>query len=169
MLKRYKLIVLVAVAALVALFLLHGSEADRVLEQLDELRELARIQAPESSVEVLVKSRLLGEFFTESTFYDFTNTGNRLYEVPSRQELVQHIARIRSGLASLEISLQDRQVSIEGDTARVRLRGTGLGSIRGEDGRFLEIHSIEVLLEKPEDTWLVAGVRHIRNEREQLE
>jgi hypothetical protein len=167
--KRYKLIVLAAVAALAALFLLHGSEEDRVLGQLEELRELAGIQAPESSIEVLVKSRQLGEFFTESSFYDFTNTDGRLYEVPSRQELVQHIARIRSRLASLELSLQDMQVSIEGDTARVRLQGTGLGSIRGEDGQFLEIHSIEVLLEKPDDTWLVAGGRHIRNEREPVE
>ena len=167
--KRYQLIALAAVTALAALLLLHDSEEDRILGQLEGLRELAEINTPESSIEVLVKSRLLGEYFTENTFYDFTGSGNRLHEVPSRQELVQHIARIRAKLASLELAVQDIEVSIESDTARVMLQGTGLGSIRGEDGQFLEIHSIEVLLEKLDNTWLVKGGRHIRNEREQVE
>ena len=167
--KRYKLIVLIAVAALATLLLLHRSEEDRILEQLEELRTLAGIQAPEGSVELLVKSRLLGEFFTESSFYDLTSNGQRLYEIPSRQELVQHIARIRARLASLELAADDIQVSVEGDTASVMLRGTGLGTIRGEDGQFLEVHSIEIRLEKLEDTWLIAGGRHLRNEREPAE
>ena len=167
--KRYKLIALAAVAALVTLLLLQRSEEDRILGQLEELRAQAEIQAPEGSVELLVKSRLLGEFFTEKTFYDLTSNGNRLYEIPTRQELVQHIARIRARLAVLQLALEDMQVSIEGDTASVLLRGTGQGTIRGEDGQFLEIHSIEILLEKLEDTWLIAGGRHIRNERHQAE
>ncbi len=167
--KHYKLIAIVTVAALVTLFLPYRSEEDRILGRLKDLRTLAEIHAPESSVELLVKSRLLGEFFTEKTTYDIISNGHHIYEIPSRQELVQHIARIRAKLASLELVLEDMQVSIEGDTASVLLRGTGLGTIRGEDGRFLEIHSVEILLEKPEDTWLVAGGRHIRNERDQVE
>jgi hypothetical protein len=167
--RRYLLIVLAAVAATGLLFLLHVSEEDRVLEQVEELRTLAGIHSPEGSVEVLLKSRLLGKYFAETTFYDLTNNGQRLYEVPSRQELVQHIARMRAKLASLELTVQDTEVSIEGDTARVRLRGTGQGSLRDEQGRFLEIHSIEIYLKKPEDTWLVTGARHLRNEREPQE
>jgi len=167
--KRYILIALAAGVILAAVFLLHRSEEDRILGQIEELRELAEIQTQEGSVELLVKSRLLGEFFTENTFYDMTGNGQRLYEVPSRQELVQRIARMRAKLARLELVLEDMQVSIEGDTARVQLRGTGLGTIRGEEGQFLEIHSIEIQLEKLDDTWLVAGGRHIRNEREPAE
>jgi hypothetical protein len=167
--RHYKLIALAAVAALVILFLLHRSEEDRILGQLEDLRALAEMQAPEGSVELLVKSRLLGEFFTEQTFYDLTSHGHGLYEIPSRQELVQRIARRRAQLAGLELALEDMQVSIEGDTASVLLRGTGLGTLRGEDGQFLEIHSIEIRLEKLEDTWLIAGGRHIRNERNQAE
>jgi hypothetical protein len=167
--KHYKLIALAVVAALMTLFLLHRSEEDRIRGQLEDLRALAGIQAPEGSVELLVKSRLLGEFFTEKTVYDLTSTGYRIYEIPSRQELVQRIARIRAKLAGLELALEDMQVSIEGDTASVLLRGTGQGTIRGEEGQFLEIHSIEIHLEKLEDTWLIAGGRHIRNERDQAE
>jgi hypothetical protein len=166
---RYLLIALATVAAAAILFLLHGSEEDRILEQLDDLRALAEIQAPEGGVELLVKSRRLSEFFTENTFYDFTGSGHRLYEIPSRQELAQRIATIRAKLARLELALEDIEIDIEEDTAGVLLRGTGLGSIRGEDGQFLEIHSVEIQLEKPDDTWLVAGARHIRNEREQSE
>ncbi|HYQ73485.1 MAG TPA: nuclear transport factor 2 family protein, partial [Gammaproteobacteria bacterium] len=113
------------------------------------------------------KSRLLGEFFTENTFYDLTGNGQRLYEISSRQELVQLIARVRAKLARLELALDDIGVSIEKETASVRLRGTGLGTIRGEEGQFLEVHSVEIQLEKPEDTWLVTGARHLRNERAQ--
>jgi len=164
--KRYQLIALAVAATLAAVLLLHGSEEDSIREQLEDLRALAEVHTPESGIELLVKSRLLGEFFTETTFYDFTSSGQGLYEVPSRQELVQRIARIRAKLARLELALEDMQVSIEDDTASVHLRGTGLGSIRGEDGRFLEIHRIEIRLEKRDDTWLVAGGRHIRNERE---
>ena len=167
--KHYKLIAIVTVAALVTLFLPYRSEEDRILGRLKDLRTLAEIHAPESSVELLVKSRLLGAFFTESSFYDLTSNGQRLYEIPSRQELVQHIARIRARLASLELAADDIQVSVEGDTASVMLRGTGLGTIRGEDGQFLEVHSIEIRLEKLEDTWLIAGGRHLRNEREPAE
>ena len=166
---RYMLIALTAVVAAAALFLLHGSEEDRILDQLEDLRALAEIQAPEGSVELLVKSRLLSEFFTESSFYDFTGNGDRLYEIPSRQELAQRIARIRAKLARLELALQDIEVSVEEDSASVLLRGTGLGTIRGEDGQFLEIHSVEIRLEKPDDTWLVKGATHIRNEREPAE
>jgi len=167
--KHYKLIALAAVVALVTLFLLHRSEKDRILGQLEDLRTLAEIQAPEGSVELLVKSRLLGAFFTENTVYDLTGTGHGLYEIPSRQELVQRIARIRAKLAGLELALEDMQVSVEGDTASVLLRGTGLGTMRGEDDQFLEIHSIEIRLQKVEDTWLIAGGRHIRNERDQTQ
>ena len=163
---RYLLIALAAVVAAALLFLLQGSEEDRIRERLEDLRALAEVQAPEGSVEMLVKSRLLSEFFTENTFYDLTGSGQRLYEIPSRQELAQRIATIRAKLARLELALQDIEVSIEDDAASVLLRGTGLGSIRGEDGQFLEIHRVEIRLEKPEDTWLVAGARHIRNERE---
>ncbi|MGD8629584.1 MAG: nuclear transport factor 2 family protein [Gammaproteobacteria bacterium] len=167
--KHYKLIALAAVVALVTLFLLHRSETDRILGQLEDLRALAEIQAPEGSVELLVKSRLLGAFFTENTVYDLTGTGHGLYEISSRQELVQRIARIRAKLAGLELALEDMQVSVEGDTASVLLRGTGLGTMRGEDDQFLEIHSIEIRLQKVEDTWLITGGRQIRNERDQTQ
>ena len=76
--KRYILIALAAGVILAAVFLLHRSEEDRILGQIEELRELAEIQTREGSVELLVKSRLLGEFFTENTFYDMTGNGQRL-------------------------------------------------------------------------------------------
>jgi hypothetical protein len=167
--KHYRLLALTAVVVMATLFLLHDSEEDRIRKRLEELRALAGINAPESSIEVLVKSRMLGEFFTESTFFDLTNNGQRRYEVSSRQELLQHIARIRTRLDSLELALQDIQVSIEDHTARVRLQGTGLGSMRGENEPFLEIHVIEILLEKPGDSWLITGARHLRNAREPTE
>lgn len=165
MFRRRQLPVIVAAAILAAL-LLHGSEEDRILAQLEELRALAEIHAPEGNIEVLVKSRQLGDYFTENTFFDLSSNGGRLYEIPSRQELVQQVAGIRARLASLELAIEDAQVSIEAGTARVRLLGTGLGSIRGGDGRFMEVHTVEILLRQQDDTWLVTGGRHIRNERD---
>ena len=163
--RRYPLIVLAVLAALVAGVLLWQNEEEKIRARLEALRELAEIRTPEGNLEVLVKSRRLGEFFTTSTVYEFGgNRGTR--EVPSREELVRRIARIRARLARLELALEDMQVEIDGDSARVQLRGSGLGRLRGEEGRFLEIHSVEIQLVKVDGDWLVAGARHLRDERQ---
>jgi len=153
------------IAALLAgIWLLHRSEEDRILAQLEEIRALAEVQAPESTIEMLVRARQLAGYFTAQTRFDLGRHGIR--EVPSSEELVQRIARIRLKLASLELALQDMQVDIEEDQALVVLRGTGQGTIRGEDGRFLEIHTAEIKLVKTDGAWLIAGGNHIRDERQ---
>ena len=84
----------------------------------------------------------------------------------ARQELVQRVMKARTRLSSLELALQDMQVSVDGDVATVRVQGSALGAIRGEQGQFLEIHTIEVMLEEVADTWLISGARHLRDERQ---
>jgi len=166
---RHLLLVIGIATVLAGIFLLRTSEEGEIRARLEELRTLAEIQAPESAIELMVRARRLAGFFTDKTTYDLSNLGHGIREVPSREELAQRIARIRMKLASLELALQDIEVEIEDNTARVRLRGTGLGSIRGEDGPFLEIHTVEIQLGKGDGTWLVSGGRHIRDERQQPE
>ena len=166
---RHLLPVIGIVAVLAGIFLLRTGDEEVIRARLEELRTLAEIRTPESGIEPLGRARQLAGFFSEKTAYDFTSLGHGIREFPSHAELTRTIARIRMKLASLELALQDIQVHIEGDTARVRLRGTGLGTIRGEDGPFLEIHTAEIFLEKHDDTWLISGARHIRDERQQTE
>ncbi|MDH3560313.1 MAG: hypothetical protein OEN52_05095, partial [Gammaproteobacteria bacterium] len=78
----------------------------------------------------------------------------------------QKILSGRNRIIALELSLDEAVVHIEGDTARVRVRGTALGSIRGEQGQFLDIHTIEVLLGKEDGDWRVSGATHLRDERQ---
>jgi hypothetical protein len=46
------------------------------------------------------------------------------------------------------------------------LQGSGLGQIKGEQERFLEIHTVAVRLRKQADEWLVTGATHLRDERQ---
>jgi hypothetical protein len=166
MLNRYTLSGLGVLFVLVALFLLHANEEDKILEVLDELRALTEISSPETGIEQLTKARQIGQFFSERTIFDLINAGHGTIEIDNRDELVQRIIRGRARLASLELTLQDAQVSIEDDMAEVVLQGSGLGQVNGEQERFLEIHTVAIRLLKVADDWLVSGATHLRDERQ---
>jgi|GEM_PF-2007373 len=166
MLNRYTLAGLAMLFVLAVLFLLHTSEEDKILERLEEIRALAEITSPETGIEPLAKARRIGQFFSEQTRFDLTTAGYGIIETGSRDELVRRIIQGRARLAALELELQDAAVHIEDDAARVRLRGSGLGTLRGEQEPFLEIHTVEVRLHKEAGTWLVTGAVHLRNERQ---
>lgn len=166
MLNRYPLAVLGVMFILSVLFLLHTSEEDRILDRLDTLRGLVEITAPETGIEPLARARRIGRFFTEQTRFDLRNAGYGIIETGSRDELVRRIIQGRARLAALEITLQDARVNIEDDRAVVRLLGSGLGTIKGEQEPFLEIHTVDVTLQKEAGAWLVTGARHVRDERQ---
>ena len=167
MLKRYWIIVLGGLLVLITLLFLRPGEEDRILEQLEQIRTLAEVNAPESGIEQIAKAKQIGRMFDEQTFYDLTHAGYGMTEIGNRQDLVQRIIRGRTRLSSLELTLLQPQVHIEGDNAQVQVQASALGSIRGEPGQFLEIHLIEVLLRKEEGAWLVTGARQLRDERKQ--
>jgi hypothetical protein len=167
MLKRYWIIVLGGLLVLITLLFLGPGDEDRIMEQLEQIRTLTEIDAPESVIEQIAKAKQIGRMFDEQTFYDLTHAGYGMTEIDNRQDLVQRIIRGRSRLSSLELTLQQPQVHIEGDNAQVQVQASALGSIRGEPGQFLEIHLIEVLLRKEEGAWLVTGARQLRDERKQ--
>jgi hypothetical protein len=163
---RYWLIALAGVLALSALPLLLDSEEQQILDQLEGLRSLAEVSAPLSSIQQLTRTREIAGYFREHTFYDLSNAGYGTIEIHSRQELEQKILGAHNRIRSLEVSLEEPVVFIEANTARVTLRGSALGSLRGEEGRFLDIHLIDVLFTRDDGDWLISGVRHLRDERQ---
>jgi hypothetical protein len=166
MLSRYWLIALGGVMALIVVPLLLDSEAEKILDQLERIRGLAEITSPESSIQQLTRTREIARQFANHTVFDLGNAGYGITEISSRQELEQKILSARNRITALELSLAVPLVDIEGDLARVRLKGTALGSIRGEQGQFLDIHTVEVLFTKENGTWRVSGARHLRDERQ---
>jgi hypothetical protein len=166
MLNRYTLSGLGVLFVLVVLFLLHANEEDRILEVLEELRVLTEISSPETGIEQLTKARQIAQFFSERTIFDLTNAGHGTIEIDNRDGLLQRIIRGRARLASLELTLKAAQVRIEGDIAEVVLHGSGLGQIKGEQDRFLEIHTVAITLLNEADDWLVTGATHLRDERQ---
>ncbi|MGD2055808.1 MAG: hypothetical protein PVJ15_03305 [Gammaproteobacteria bacterium] len=166
MYKRYAWIALGAMAILATVLLFHASEEEQILERIEDLRTLAEIHSPEGGLEQIARAKQIAAFFRERSYFELTSAGYRDIDIPDRQELVRRIVRGRARLGALELAVQDPQVRIEGDRARVRLRGSALGSFRGEPGQFLEIHSVEVLFEKEAGEWLVAGAVHLRDERQ---
>jgi hypothetical protein len=165
MLSRYWLLALAGVAALIAVPLMMVNDEKEILKQLERLRDLAEITSAESGIQQLTRTREIARHFTDYTLYDLTSAGYGITEVPDRHELERKILSARNRITALEIGLDDPVVDIEGDTARVTLRGTALGSLRGEPGQFLDIHTIEVQLRKQDGDWLVSGAHHLRDER----
>ena len=166
MLNRYTLSALGVLIVLAALFLLHTNEEDRILQRLEQLRALTEIASPESGVEQLTKASQIGHYFSERTVFDLTRAGHGTIVIDSRDELVRRIIRGRARLVMLELALRDAQVRIEDDTAEVVLTGSGLGQIKGEQDRFLEIHTVAVRLRKEADDWVITGATHLRDERQ---
>ncbi|MDH3527564.1 MAG: nuclear transport factor 2 family protein [Gammaproteobacteria bacterium] len=166
MLSRYWLIALAGVVALIAVPLFLSTEEEQILEQLERIRSLAEITSAENGIQQLSRTREIARQFSAHTVFDLTSAGYGITEIPSRQELEQKILSGRNRIIALELSLDEPVVHIEGDTARVRVRGTALGSIRGEQGQFLDIHTIEVLLGKEDGDWRVSGATHLRDERQ---
>ncbi len=166
MLSRYWIIALGGVLALIVVPLLLDSEEEKILDQLERIRDLAEITSPENGIQQLTRTRKIARQFNNHTVFDLSNAGYGITEISSRQELEQKILSARNRITALELSLAEPRVDIEGDTARARIRGTARGSIRGEQDQFLDIHTVEVLLTKADGTWLVSGARHLRDERQ---
>jgi len=166
MLNRYTLSAPGVLIVLAALFLLHTNEKERILQRLEQLRALTEISSPESGIEQLTRASRIGQCFSEQTVFDLTRAGHGTIVIDSRDELVRRIIRGRARLVMLELALQDAQVSIEDDTAEVVLTGSALGQIKGEQDRFLEIHTVAVRLRKEADDWVITGATHLRDERQ---
>jgi hypothetical protein len=166
MLNRYTLSGLGVLIVLTAFLLLHTNEADRILQRLEQLRALTEISSTESGIEQLARAGEIGQFFSERTVFDLTNAGHGTIDIDSRDELVRRIIRGRARLVMLELALRDAQVNIVDDTAEVVLTGSGLGQFKGEQDRFLEIHTVAVTLRKEADDWVITGVTHLRDERQ---
>ena len=168
-LKQYPAVVLAVAAIVIAVLFFTRSEEEKILEQLEHIRELTGLRETESGIQQAARAREISQYFEEQTSFDLSNAGYPHYTIPSRQELAQRILTGRGRLSTLELAMQIPQVSIEGDSARVQLQGSALGTMRGERDRFLEIHLVEVFMKKTGDEWLVVGARHIRDERPDTE
>ena len=168
MLNRHTLSVLGVLFTLAALvlWLLQPGEEDRILQRLERLRALAEVSAPESPIEQLAQAAEIGDFFSDRTVFDLTHAGLGRIKIDSREELVQRVIRGRARLAMLELALQEARVRVEDDTAEAVLTGSGLGQMKGEQDRFLEIHTVAVRLRKEADDWIITGATHLRDERQ---
>ena len=166
MLNRYTLSVLGVLIALAAILFLHADEEDRILQRLEQLCALTDISSPESGVEQLTRASQIGQYFSERTVFDPGDAGHGTILIDSRDELVRRIIRGRARLVMLQLSLRDARVSIDDNTAEVVLTGSGLGQIKGEADRFLEIHTVAVRLRKEAGEWVITGATHLRDERQ---
>lgn len=164
---RHRLIVpAVALAAVAAAWmLLRGDDEQRILERLEQARALAEVDGRESPLAQLERARQLGTLFTPLSRYDLTTLGHGITDIGSHEELVRRIVAARSQLNALEISLLAPVVRIDGEHATVGVTGTALGATRHGDGQFMDVHRVEIDLQKENGAWRITGGRHIRDER----
>ena len=166
MTKPFQYTLIAAFVMLTAFLFLHKSEAEKILALLEEIRSHTEVIEAESGIIQATRAKKIGQLFNEQTTYNLTNAGYSIYEIGSRQELIQTILKGRASLSSLKLELNNPQVTINGDTASVEVTGRALGSSRNSEGQFLEIHRIEIQLDKSEDNWLIKSVWHIHDERQ---
>ena len=150
------------------LMLLGRSEEQRVLDTLERIRALAEVRGQEDTLAAVGVARELGTLFSARTWYDLTTLDYGITEIDSREELVRRIAAGRGKLSSLELDLLAPEVSIEGDHATVEVTGTALGTVRGEQSPFMDVHRVAIELAREDGDWRVRGGRHIRDERATL-
>jgi hypothetical protein len=158
------ILVAVAVAAL-ALVLTGDNGEQRVLDRLEEIRALTEVRDQENPLTRLARAKQLSTLFMAQTYYDLTTLDHGTTSINSRDELAQRIVAGRSKLVSLELTLLAPQVQIDGDQATVRITATALGAVRGGEGQFMDVHTVEIELVREGGDWLVSGGRHIRDER----
>ena len=163
--KTYLIGFAVVAIILMAFLLFRGSEEDRILNALDELRVLGEIKEPEAGIAQLAKARQISKFFTDVTQFDLTNLGHETYTIDNREELARIILKGRAGLSSLELLLRDAQVTIEGEHADVEAQASALGQFKAEGDQFLDVHRIRIELVRVDDEWLISGGQHLRDER----
>ena len=161
------ILVPVAIAAL-AWLLTSDSEEQRILDRLEQIRVLAEVGDQENPLTALARAKQLGSLFSTTTRYDLGTLGHGVTEINSRKELTQRILAGRSKLLSLELGLLAPRVRIDGDHATVGITGTALGATHDGQGKFMDVHRIEIDLVRKEGDWLVSGGRHIRDERAAL-
>lgn len=157
------------IVALSLAFILYScfsvSVEDQILQRMEELRTIAEINELQHPLEQAATARRMGNFFTDPASFDFRDAGYEEIRNLTRQELIQHIARGRAKMQSLEIDLSQSRVTVQQDSATVEFTGSALGSMPSIEGQFLEIHRIRILLEKIDGDWLIESVIHLRNER----
>ncbi|MEE9422061.1 MAG: nuclear transport factor 2 family protein [Gammaproteobacteria bacterium] len=166
MTKPFRYLLIAALVMLAGFLFLHKSETEKILSLLEEIRSHTEINVAESGIIQATRAKKIGQLFNEQTTYNLTNAGYSIYKIGSRQELIQPILKGRASLSSLKLELKNPQVTINGDTASVEVTGKALGSSRNSEGQFLEIHRIEIQLDKSEDNWLIKSMRHIHDERQ---
>ena len=166
MFNCYTLIILTGLLILAGMLLLRSSDEEAILAQLELLREQAGISGPESGIEQLATANSLAAMFSETTAFDLTSAGHGTRAMATRQELVRQIIALRARLSSLELDMQEARVQVDGDTARVQLTGSALGSLTGQQGQFMEIHSGYITLARHNGDWLITGATHLQDERQ---
>ena len=167
--KKSILWILVPLALAALAWLLTGdSEEQRILDRLEQIRELAEVGEQESPLVGVARAKQLGNLFSTTTRYDLSTLGYGITEINSRKELTQRILAGRSKLLSLELGLLAPRVEIDGDHATVGITGTALGATHDGQDKFMDVHRIEIDLVRTEGDWLVSGGRHIRDERAAL-
>lgn len=163
--RRRAALALVPVAVLTAWLLLRGDDEQRILERLEQARALAEVDARESTLAQLDRARQLGTLFTAVSRYDLTTIGHGITEITSRAELARRIVTARSRLETLELTLLAPAVRIDGERATVAVTGTALGATRDGDGQFMDVHRVEIDLQREAGEWRISGGRHVRDER----
>lgn len=152
-------------------FIFRTSEEDAVRSTLESLRRLAEVDSKLSLIESAEKVTQLLDYVESEVALVALPEYDELPRVFRRESDKQQGIAVYGRLSRLEISLKYISIVVTGATAAATVDISVLASLVGAQGQFLEMHRVEVILQKQtglaaDPSWRIAAVRQLENLRD---
>ena len=142
------------------------SDKQFIKKQLLDIASLSQISSKISPIEAAEKTKTLTSFVDAKVVFDFVFEDEQRFYVIGRKEIRSKLLLAYSRLSSLEVALQNIQVTVDEDLAIAEMDLSVLGSTGQRDDKFLEMHRASVHLERKGLAWNITKVMHLENLRE---
>ena len=157
-----KKIIAVIIILCIATYYLFPSEEKKVLNAINSVKTITEIQNKEHPITIAVKIKKI-LLKTTSNFkgkYRYYNKQADLTErtLEGQESLKTGLLYVFNKLMRLDISLENKKVAINGDTASVTFQAKGVAFEAGSQKRHEGKVDIEVQLEKRDGDWLITLV-----------
>ena len=164
--KKYVITIVLIATALYLLFAPHKTDEDLIRERFARIGELSSMEKPEEVFALLERAKALSLHFSKQTTFDLAQSEYSVVKTLTQEEIKGRLTAGFKALRSSEVHFDSFTIDVHGKSAHITVRGSGLGRLRGEEGKFLEVRQFEVHMEK-DNTWQIKKVIHLANLRDE--
>ena len=141
------------------------NEEKVILSLLESLKKKSEINKKLNKLELLAEAKKVEKYFCSSLEIVLLE-GAEYSKSYNLNEIRNSFIKYKSFFSSLELSIQNPKVSINGNTATVSIKASALGEMPKGEGKFFELHEVLIELEKIDGEWRICKASQARNLRE---